>query len=249
MLSNKQAARFRFLAFIALFVIIFLMTVRGKSYYTIGIFPFLIAAGAVSFDSSLKSKAARIILPVLLVILTIPGLPMGLPVYKADGLVKYFSILEKRYGLILGRRFEDNSIHSLPQDYADMIGWEELTAAAAKAWNMIDDKKAAFIYGENYGEASALTIIGKKYGLPEAVCFNESFMYWFPREFDPDITSFVYVNYEPGVDVRELFKKITKIGGITNPNSREYGASVYLCQEPVESFNYFWKIRTKDMVR
>jgi len=60
----------------------------------------------------------------------------------------------------------------------------------------------------------------------------------------------VYINYEePGEDVRSLFKKIKKIGGITDPNSREYGTSVYLCQEPVKSFNHFWKIRTKDMVR
>jgi hypothetical protein len=75
-------------------------------------------------------------------------------------------------------------------------------------------------------------------------------MYWFPRQFDPDITSIVYINYEkPGEDVRALFKKITKIGSITNTHSREYGTSVYLCQEPVQSFNLFWKIRTEDMAR
>ena len=80
----------------------------------------------------------------------------------------------------LGRRFEDGSIHSLPQDYADMLGWEEMTALAAKAYNMIGDKESAFIYAENYGEAGAITVIGKKYGLPEAVSFNESFQYWAP---------------------------------------------------------------------
>jgi len=249
LLFNKEVVRFRFLGFLALFVIFFLMMVRGKSYYTIGIFPFLIAAGAVSYDQDLKSLRSRIILPALLIILTIPFLPMGLPVFKTEGLVKYFSILEKKFGVTMGRRFEDNSIHSLPQDYADMIGWEQLTSIADSAWNMIEDKKAAFLYGENYGEAAALTIIGKKYNLPEAVSFNESFRYWFPRQFDPDITSVVYINYELGEDVRTLFKKITKIGGITNPDSREYGTSVYLCQEPAGSFNHFWKIRTEGLVR
>ncbi len=249
-LTNKGVVRFRFLAYITLFVIFFLMILRGKSYYTMGILPFLIAAGAASYGNSLRSVTARIILPVMLVILSLPFLPLGLPVLKADGMVKYFSILENKFGMTMGRRFEDNSIHSLPQDYADMIGWEELTAIGAKAWYMIDDKKAAFIYAENYGEASALTIIGKKYDLPEAISFNESFMYWFPGQFDPDITSMVYVNYEePGEDVRALFKKIIKIGSITNPDSREFGTSVYLCQEPVQSFNYFWKIRTGDFER
>jgi hypothetical protein len=250
LLGNKAVIRFRFLGYASLFVIFFLMMARGKSYYTIGILPFLIAAGAASYDQSLKSIRSRVIFPALLVILTVPFVPMGLPVFKVEGLVNYFSILEKKFGMTMGRRFEDNSIHSLPQDYADMIGWEELTEVADSAWNMIEDKDAAFIYAENYGEAAALTIIGRKYNLPEAVCFNESFMYWFPSQFDHDITSIVYINYEmPGEDVRGLFKKITKIGSITNTHSREYGTSVYLCQEPVQSFNLFWKIRTEDMVR
>ena len=55
-----------------------------------------------------------------------------MPVYKKDGLIKYFNNLEKKYGMDLGRRFEDGSIHSLPQDYADMLGWEEMTALAVR---------------------------------------------------------------------------------------------------------------------
>lgn len=250
LLSSREALKFRFLGYLTLFVIIVLMLLRGKSYYTLGVFPFLIAAGATSFDHSLKSSRIRIMLPVLLIVLTIPFLPMGLPVFNSEGLVKYFSILEKKFGMTMGRRFEDNSIHSLPQDYADMIGWNELTRVADSAWNMIEHKDEAFIYAENYGEAAAVTLIGRKYNLPEVVSFNESFMYWFPEQFDPDITSIVYINYEePGEDVRTLFRKITRVGGITNPNSREYGTSVYLMQDPVESFNYFWKLRTKELKR
>ena len=79
-----------------------------------------------------------------------------------------------------------------------MLGWEELTSITNKAYMMIGDKKASFIYCENYGQAGAITIIGKKYGLPEAVCFNESFRYWIPLKFDPDITSFIYVNDKLG---------------------------------------------------
>jgi hypothetical protein len=248
LLSNKAFVRFRFLGYLALFVIIFLLLLRGKSYYTIGIFPFLIATGAVSYDTWMRSKAARIILAASLVVLTIPTLPLGLPLFKSEKMVKYFSYMEDKFGMTMGRRFEDNSIHSLPQDYADMLGWEELTRVADSAWKMIDDKKAAFIYAENYGEASAVTVIGKKYNLPEVICFNESFRYWIPREFDPDITSVVYINYEaPGEDVRQLFKEVTKIGSITNPDAREYGTSIYLARYPVESFNKFWKERIKEL--
>jgi hypothetical protein len=144
-------------------------------------------------------------------------------------------------------RFEDNSIHTLPQDYADMLGWEELTEVTAKAWSMVEDKKSAFIYCENYGEAGAIAVIGKKYGLPQPVSFNESFKYWIPPKFDPDIQTMVYINDVPGDDVKQFFRRITKIGSITDPDAREYGTSAYLCQDPVDSFNKFWVERIKEI--
>ena len=245
---SRNFRKFRFLGLVVLFVIIALLLLKGKSYYTQGIFPFLIAAGAVSWDNLLRKTSLRILLPLIMIGLTIPILPMGLPIYKTEGLVRYFDELDKKYGIDIGRRFEDGSIHSLPQDYADMLGWEELTFLANKAWQMIPDKSSGFIYCENYGQAGAITIIGKKYGLPEAVSFNESFKYWFPKQFNPDIKSFVYINDELGEDVNALFKKVTKIGSITNQNAREYGTTVYLCEEPVASFNKFWNERIKEIL-
>jgi hypothetical protein len=246
LLTGKNAIKFRFLGFLSLFVILGLMFLRGKSYYTLGVFPFLIAAGAVSYGNWIKNKRVRLLVPVVLILITLPLVPMGIPVLKPEGLKSYFKILEEKTGSDLGRRFEDGSIHSLPQDYADMIGWEELTAVANKAYGMVADKNACFIYGENYGEAGAITIIGKKYGLPEAVSFHESFRFWFPKKFEPDITSFIYINDEMGDDVKGLFGKITVVGGISDPDAREYGTTVYLCRDPAGSFNEFWKARTKE---
>jgi hypothetical protein len=244
---NREALKFRFLGIVAILVIVLLCIMRGKGYYTIGVFPFLISAGAVSYEQWLERKWIRIAVPLLLILLTLPMLPFGLPVYKSDGLVTYFRIVEMKYGVTLGRRFEDGTIHSLPQDYADMIGWEELTAIAAKAYDRIENKKAGFIYGDNYGYAGAITIIGKKYGLPEAVCFSESFRYWIPRKFNPDIKSFVYINGELGEDVQRFFNQITLVGSISNPDSREYGTKVYLCEDPKSSFNEFWTKRLETL--
>jgi hypothetical protein len=243
LLVNKDVVRFRFLAITSLLVVFSLLLMHGKSYYTQGIFPFIIAAGAVSFESMLKSWYTRIILPVILILLSLMVLPFGLPVYKVDGLINYFDHLESAYGINLGRTFEDGSKHSLPQDYADMLGWEELTLVTDKAYRMIEDKKAAFIYCENYGQAGAITVIGKKYGLPEAVCFSESFRFWYPKKFDPDITSLIYINDELGGDIQMLFRKITEVGKISDRHAREFGTTVYLCQEPVRSFNQFWTER------
>ncbi len=248
LLSDKEARKYRFMGIVIILVVVILMFLKGKGYYTIGIFPFLIAAGSVSYEKWISKRRIRITFAVMLVLLTIPMLPLGLPVFKSKGLVAYFSTLEKKYGIVFGRKFEDQSIHSLPQDYADMLGWEELTQITSKAYEQIVDKKAAFIYGDNYGEAAAINIIGKKYNLPDPISFSESFQYWVPKQFNPDITSIVYINHEPpGEDVKALFRKIKVVGSITNPDSREYGTTVYLCQDPVRSFNEFWTERLKKL--
>ncbi len=240
---NKNASKFRFLGLVVISVILTLMLLHGKSYYTQGVFPFLIAAGAVSWENMLRKPWARILLVMLITGLTIPIIPIGIPVFKTEKLVSYFSNIGTKYGLDFVCRFEDNSIHSLPQDYADMLGWEELTGIANEAWEKVVDKKSAFIYCENYGQAGAITVIGKKYGLPEAICFSESFRYWIPERFVPDITSMVYINDEMGEDVKLVFRKITKIGSIKNPDARELGTTVWLCEDPAGSFNSFWKER------
>jgi Dolichyl-phosphate-mannose-protein mannosyltransferase len=247
LLLNKRMKEYRFLAFIAAGVILILMLLQGKSYYTQGVFPFLMAAGAVFWEKLLRRDWIRTAFAIFLIGITIPVLPIGIPIYKTEGLTKYFNVIKSDFGMDFVCRFEDNSIHSLPQDYADMLGWEELTRIASEAWEMIPDKNAAFIYGENYGQAGAITVIGKKYGLPEAICFSESFLYWAPRRFDPDIKYVVYINDEPGEDIYQAFGKVTKIGAISNPDAREYGTGVYLCEEPAGSFNGFWAERLKQL--
>jgi hypothetical protein len=247
LLFSPRMKNLRFLGFLFILIVTALLFMKGKSYYTLGIYPMMIAAGGVAFETWLRGLIPRIALPFFLILITIPNVPFGLPVWDKEGLKVYFKVLDEKYGIDLGRRFEDNTIHTLPQDYADMIGWEELTAIADSAYNMIGEKETSFIYCENYGQAGAITVIGKKYGLPEAVSFNESFRYWFPREFPAEIKSAVYINDEPGEDVKALFARITLVGRISDPDAREYGTGVFLCEEPVTSLNVFWEERTRDI--
>jgi hypothetical protein len=240
---SKKAWKYRFLGVVVIAVIVTLLLLQGKSYYTLGVFPFLISAGAVSWGDMLEKTWTRVLMIFLMVCLTIPILPLGIPVFKQENLVSYFTEMRNNYGIDSFCRFEDGSVHPLPQDYADMLGWEELVSITDDAWQKIEDKNSAFIYCQNYGQAGAITIIGRKFGLPEAVSFHESFRYWIPHRFIPDIRSVIYVNNEMGEDVARLFGKITKKGSITNPYAREYGTAVWLCEDPVDSFNKFWTLK------
>jgi hypothetical protein len=179
-----------------------------------------------------------------MVLLTLPVLPMGIPVFGADRMVHYFAWMKDKLGFDAPLRWETGRYHDLPQDYADMLGWDEIASNAAKAWELVPDKTSAMIYAQNYGQAGAVMVLGKKYGLPEPVCFAESFYYWFPRNPEHEITALVYINDEMGDDVKELFGDIRVIGRVSNPLAREFGTTVWLCSSPTRSFNEFWRERT-----
>ncbi|MEO0330472.1 MAG: glycosyltransferase family 39 protein, partial [Bacteroidota bacterium] len=239
--TSPQAKKYRVLGITALLVVIALLLLRGKSYYTIGVFPLLIAVGAVFYEQIIRQKYFRWAIPIFLVILTFPILPIGLPVYKPDGLVSYFDRLEKDYGLDLGRRFEDGTIHSLPQDYADMLGWESIASLAHQAYQAVPEEEQVMIYGENYGQAGAVSIIGQQWDLPYPASFNDSFYYWVPDYIPPDVQHLIYINDELGSDVESAFSQIKIIGSVRDPHAREYGTTVYLCSYPKESLNSLWQ--------
>jgi hypothetical protein len=69
----------------------------------------------------------------------------------------------------------------------------EITQITARAWEEVENKENCFIFCNNYGKASAISIIGKKHGLPEPVSFCESFKYWFSLKFKNDIKEIIYV--------------------------------------------------------
>jgi hypothetical protein len=243
MCTGSSMKPYRPLVFASFIVLLILVILRGKSYYFAGVFTLWIAAGGVYWESKIKRLFTMILLPVLMILATLPILPMGIPVFKAEKLAGYFANAKDKFGFDMVLRWETGRIHSLPQDYADMLGWDELAAITAKAYGQVQDKKSTMIYAENYGEAGAIMVIGKKYQLPEPVCFSESFYYWFPRNPDHEITNLIYINSELGDDVQSLFADCMEIGRIQNPLAREYGVGVWLCTMPHSSFNEFWRQR------
>lgn len=243
LLSSKNLKPYRPLVAGSIIAVLILAILRGKSYYTIGLFVLWIAAGGFWWEKKLKKQWSRILLPVIILLLTLPTVPAGIPVWGPQGLAKYFAVARHKFGMETALRWEDGNIHDLPQDYADMLGWNELARITAKAYNQVQDKQSVLIYADNYGEAGAVEVLGKKYHLPDPVCFNGSFFYWAPRHLKHQITTLIYINDKLGTDVKNLFDSSKKIGMIENPLAREYGTGVWLCTKPKANFNKFWEQR------
>jgi hypothetical protein len=243
LLFNKRVSEYKWVGYILVVVLLLYLILQGKSYYSAGIYPMLVAAGALFTERYIRNIILRSLLLFVLLLLTWFVLPMGIPTKSPERLVAYFDVMAKVTNNDAVRRYENNKYLPLPQDYADMLGWDELADITNKAWQLAGHKEQCIIYAENYGQAGAITILGKKYHLPEAISFSDNFYFRFPKTFDREITQFIYINNELGKDIEALFQDIQEVGRITNPLAREFGTRVYLCRKPLSSFNKFWESR------
>lgn len=238
---STRGQRFRVLGFLYLTVIFLFLIFKGKSYYSAGIYPVLLAGGAVAWEQWIKPQWGKVSLSALMILAILPFLPLGVYILPLDKMVDYSTWLKTDIHLDGPLRWEDGIVHDLPQDYADMTGWEELAKIARAAYQQADAPASTLLYASNYGQAGAVNLWGEKWGLPPCHSFSDNFRLWIDPEFQP--TALIYINDELGEDVDNLFQDIEVIGSITTTYAREKGTSVYLCQNPVDNVAKFWHQR------
>jgi hypothetical protein len=247
LLLTKRTKEYRVFGYIYLIVLTVYILLHGKSYYTAGLYPLFLAAGAVFWENLYKRNSSRIITVSIVLLLNILLVPNGIPIFSTEGLVKYYSEISKKTGNDVATRWESGRNHPLPQDYADMLGWDELANLVLKACDSIADKNQIMIYGENYGEAGSIDHYTRSLGYEPAISFSDSYLLWASDSISSKKKIFIYVNDEMGQDVKNLFAQIDSIGSITNKFAREFGTSVYMCRHPRFDFPAFWAKRVKQV--
>jgi len=262
----KKEARYRYLGWTFLLVMLMLILSKGKNYYSAGLYPVMFAFGAYALEKytfPLKGPASgngqpvirkaafgyrKVLSQLLLLIpvfLFLPMLPYSLPVLKPEKMVSFCKRTAKSIGYV-PVRWEDGKVHELPQDWADMIGWRELGSIVTRTYQGMgqSDRKGCTIYAENYGQAAAIAYYGKPKGLPEPVCFIESFLFWAPDNLKTG--SLIYVNEDP-TEMKIFFDSVKEVGRIENPYSRESGLPVFLCTGPHSDFGPFYTKKVRKL--
>jgi len=166
----------------------------------------------------------------------IPVIPISLHIFHAEKLESYCQLLKDKYGFESAMRWEDGKIHSIPQDYADMFGWDELANIVFKTYNQLSDieKDNCFIYCQNYGEAGAIDYYGSSWGLPKVISFSDNYILWAPDSITQDIGILVNVEEKR---ITDYFAECRNTGIILNKYARESGVRIYLVKNPNEKFH------------
>jgi len=239
-LSEKLSA-YRILGFIYLFIILIFIVLKGKGYYALGAYPMLMAAGGVAIESFLENRSAMLkpVLVFLLIIFAIPLLPYGLPVLSIQNMERYWAWMKDKINFVGPLRWEDGKIHALPQDYADMHGWEEMAAKVGKLFHSLSpaEQQSCMIYGGGYAHAGSINYFRKKYNLPEVCSFNGSFLIWAPdsAQFDRQIM------IDDVLQTQSLFfASMQLVDSVQTPYAREKGY-VYYRSNPQIDVRRKWK--------
>jgi 4-amino-4-deoxy-L-arabinose transferase-like glycosyltransferase len=190
LLLSARGRPFRALGWAFLVTLATFVLTKGKDYYLAPAFATLFAAGAVAIEAFTEAGGwRRFLRPALLVLLagvTLPFLPMGLPILPAEQLLAY----QERLGLTLPASEKAHGQAPLPHHFAWQFGWDEMVAAVAVAYQALppEERARAAVIGNNYGESGAIDLLGPKYGLPlKALGTHQSYWLWGPGDAGKDV--------------------------------------------------------------
>lgn len=215
------------------FVVTFvLFAIAGaRSYYTVPLYPMLIAAGSVLLGNLLSRLrpawsrvtygaqwTAILLGGICFALLVMPVAPIGSRIWKIT-----------------------SKIHD---QFREEIGWPELAEAVAGVYKSLspEEREQTGILTGNYGEGGALNLYAPALGLPHAMCLTNSFWY---RGYDPRLPETVII---AGFDLEEgqkLFDSCAVAGrntnrfGVENEESRDH-PKILLCHNLRMSWQVYW---------
>ena len=215
-----------------IFTLLLFIIFKAKGYYTIGLYPILLAFGSVFLEKFLSNGWKYKLRPVALalpIITFIPILKIAFPIQSPAKMQQNI----KSFGDIGLLRWEDGETHTLPQDYADMLGWKELSAKVDSASSLINDPYNTIVLCDNYGQAGAVNYYTKYKNVP-AFCMEGDYYTWF-LQYHKEIKNIVLIktaDEEMNTDEEKLFfKTIIPMDKVENIYAREQGTTIYILKD------------------
>lgn len=241
--SNKWK-KYRFFGIMYLFLFILFYIIGAKFYFLIPMYTVLVSVGSIKLEEKFSlSKKLKLAIPILYIILSLPLLPMMVPVLPVSDFIKYAEIM----GVDAGVKFENNRINRLPQYFADRFGWEELVQDISKEFHSISKEEIsnAGIMTNNWGIASAIHFYSNKYKLPQPISNAGWYCFESLRKNEyKDI--YISIGFSEEL-ICYLFNSVTKKRVFTNPYCmpHENNRPIFFCTNPKVDIGQYFRVERK----
>ena len=224
----KPYQKYRIFFFSIIFTLTAFLYFKAKDYYAIGIYPIYIAFGSVFLADVLNEAWKKFLQPIAIAI----PLLLFIPIYnvafpnKSPAYIIQHSDNYKKLGML---RWEDGKDHSLPQDFADMLGWKELAQKVDRIYLSLANKNNTLILCDNYGQAGAINFYTNQ--KLRAVSFNADYIDWFDLTKKYENLISVKEAEEGSVEFQEtapFFLHSSLADSISNQYAREFGTRIFV---------------------
>ncbi len=211
-----------------IFTLIIFAYLRAKSYYAIGLYPVYISFGSVFLGNILNTNRRKYLRPVFIsipVLFYILLFNVFYSVQKPEDILKK----EKAYQKLGLLRWEDGKDHTLPQDFADMLGWKELAFKVDSAYLRLPNKESTIILCDNYGQAGAINFYTSQ--KIRAVSFSADYINWFDLSGNYENLIRVKVRERSNTELEKtapFFQNSILAASVTNNLAREFGTTIFV---------------------
>jgi 4-amino-4-deoxy-L-arabinose transferase-like glycosyltransferase len=198
------------IAFLVLLVVY--AVTNAKPYFLMGAYPFAFAGGSILVEKASRGRK-KFIWPTYLGGIILIGIilaPVYAPVLSPQTYANYYQGFT---GSANGASAQQNA-GIFPQYLGDRFGWNTMTATVAQVYDSLNssDRAVACIFTSNYGEASALTFLGKSYDLPPVISGHNNYYIWGPGSCTGAVLILIDVNE---TSVQSSFDSVSVAGTIT----------------------------------
>jgi hypothetical protein len=203
-----------------------------------GIYPVLAAGGAVWWEGSIAKWKRRWLRPLLTSLVVVGGValaPICLPFLPPETTARYGA----RLGVV--PQIERGQTSSLPQWLADRFDWEEMVEATARVYGSLppEEQRGAVIAAPTYGQAGAIELFAKAYGLPRVISAHNSYFLWGRNEPTPQVLIAIGGDEEQLRNAYESVERATTIEG-TYCMSWRRDTPVFVARRPKLELQAVW---------
>jgi hypothetical protein len=232
---------YRVIAIAYIVILTIFIILKAKGYYALGLYPVLLVFGGVYLESALRGLLKKCVIVFLILvnfILFLGVYDYMLPVKSPEDILVNKEKFE-RYGLL---RWNDGENHNIPQDFADMLGWKEMSEKAFNAYQLIPviERGQTLVFCDNYGQTGVLNYYNRG-KMPEAYSASVDYIFWIPRM--KEIKNVLLIGEEPDNEIKSMFEKVELLGVVENEYAIEKNTCIYILSNSNEDFtNMFYKL-------
>jgi Dolichyl-phosphate-mannose-protein mannosyltransferase len=222
---------FRLVSWMYLTPLLLFVILKGRTYYMAGAYPMLYAAGSVWGEKLLSSfrhgraTAVRAVAWTALLLDVAVVIALALPIAPVGS--RWWKVVLQMDG-----------------DLREEFGWRELVATIASVQDSLppQDRAHAGILAGNYGEAGAIDLYGRRYGLPAAISGVNS--YWARGYGNPAPETLIVVGLPLGF-LQNHFASCPVAAhtwnryGVKNEETLDH-PDIFVCRDLRESWPAFW---------